>query len=199
MKKSKKAKAIKIKRKTPISNHTKVAVGFQYEFFPLFLDKQGIFVEKCRKIFIRGTPLNISPELPAGITILANDPSIEIKFLPFKTIISQKQIFPRAIFNRLLKSFHKNLRDFYKDCKLQYMGAVIETENILGAKKISLKLPNVDRKYRYNFRGVVKNDERGIYDIGLDTQKLVDITFDDIISILDIASGNFDRLMGQLR
>lgn len=188
-----------IKREASTSNLAKFTVGFQYEFFPLFLDRQGMFVEKCRKLFIPGTPLNISPELPAGITILANDPSVEIKFLPFKTVISQKQIFPRATFDKLLMLFHTNLRDFYKDCKLQYIGAVIEKENILGTNKISLKLPNVDRKYRYNFRGVVKNDERGIYDIALDTQKVVDITFDDIVSILSIASGNFDRFMKQLR
>jgi hypothetical protein len=197
MKSPKRRKAQKGKKSA--FNLIKLAVGFQYAFYPPFLDNRGMLIDKCRKLFIPGTPLNITFELPEGLTIRAKKPPIEIVLLPVKTIIRQERIFPMQDFDRIIKSFYDNLQGFYKGCKFEYVGAVIEIKGIIGRKYLSLKTPRVNSKYKYRINNMIENDARGIYTISLDTQKVEDVSFADITSILRISSKELEKIITPLQ
>ncbi len=187
-----KKKVRKIEKTTPEVKLLKFAVGFQYKFSPLFLDKRGVFVEKCRKLFKPGTPLNITPDVPVGVTIQAKNPPVEIVFLPDKVILSGTNVFPVGQFEMFLKLFHKRLYGFFKECEPVYVGAVVELETT-NKELLSMTIPTQNRNFRYNFKGVVMPHEKGVYRVALDTQKIANVSFDSIISILGIALKNIRK------
>ncbi len=196
---------------------TNAAVGMQYAMMPIFLDRKGQFVENCRKLYIPGTPLNISLDLPEGVTIRAENPPIEIKFTPVKTIISQTKFFSLNDFKKLTNQFYTNLQDFYINCKFEFIGAVIFADCIAKDKPLidlstilpyfskefktyagdlnDIKVTFIKNKLRYHLQCTIKDNKKGLYTIALDTQIISNITFKEIISIIDNSEAEFSKVM----
>jgi hypothetical protein len=124
-------------------------------------------------------------------------------------------------FKSLTLQFHTHLKDLYTNCKFEYVGVVVTanftTQNkpledladviaIFSKRyKIStgyikeMKLTYTKDVFRFHLQSSIKDSSKGIYTIALDTQRIVDATFDDITTILDKSNSEFDMLTKKLQ